>query len=522
MRATVISIALLLTAVPAAGVLATPAAIAAPGELDRARALVKEAQPHVELAMNPDNASGVRKKGRKAAYKLLKQARGLFDAYLDANPGKTDALDREYCSLSSNIYWIKKFATLNEFRGGDADRPVELPGAKKADDGGGGGIGGTSSRNDPPKEDPPPRGDPPPQPPPPKPPAEGDPPTDEEGPKVVEPPALDPAALRAQEARDILAAIEAEEAKRPGDVAHAHALYEKYLFEFDDPTLPEYQKAALKLGALTDRMKIVLKEESGVDPDDFDVADSAEVTRVVKTLSKMLKKGSDEERRKAAELLGKLGTGAAGFPLVNVLRDKDPEVARLAGDGLVAIGGRRVAVNLTKTYRGKKPEAEMAALDVLRRICAKGDVDARSVSEQLGRFMLSNTSKVAEDALDALIGLGSAGGPGLMEALETRNVIKRVAIIDALGRIKYYKSATSLTRFLLRGDAQKTVMQRNATLAALKVMGKPAVPFLIPGLKDKRTRGWTAVALRDVSGVTLSSRPRDWQKWWEENGGGSD
>ncbi len=521
MRTAVISIALLFAAVPAT-VGSPPAVFAAPAELDRARALVKEAQPHVEKAMNPDNDAATRKKGRKAAYKLLKEARRLFDTHLDSNPGQTGSLDSEYCSISSNIYWIKKFATLNEFRGADKDRPVELPGTKKAEDtgSGGDGIGGTSSRDDPPAkkppvDDPPPHDDPPPQPP-----TEDDPP--DEGPTVVKPPPEDPAVLRAQEARDVLEAIEAEEAKRPGDVAHAHALYEKFLFEFDDPTLPEYQKAALKLGALTDRMKVVLKEESGVDPDDFDVRDSAEVTRVVKSLTKMLKKGSDEDRRKAAELLGKLGTGAAGFPLVNVLRDKDPEVARLAADGLVAIGGRRVAVNLTKTYRGKKPEAEMAALDVLRRICAKGDVDARSVSEQLGRFMLSNTSKVAEGALDALIGLGEAGGPGLLEALETRNVMKRVAIMEALGQIKYYKSATQMTRFLLLGDAQKTRMQRKAAFESVKAMGKPAIPYLIPGLKDKRTKGWTARALREISGVTLSSRPRAWQKWWEENGGAAE
>lgn len=518
MRQALVLIALLALAPVAAVHVAPPAAYASQADLDRSRALVKEAQPSLEQAMNPDNDASTRKKGRKAAYKLLKEARRLLDAHLDGNPNDVDKLDREYCSVSSNLFWIKKFATLNEFRGSD-DRTVELPGATTPDAGAtgggssGGGIGGVSGGDDPPvKDDPPKKDDPPPI---------DDPPAT--GP--VEPPVTEPDPPSAEEllvtrAREVLAALEEEEQKRPGDVAHLYALYEKYLFEFDDPSLPEYQKAALKLGALTDRMKTVLKEESGIDPDDFDVKDSAEVTRVVKRLTTMLKKGEPEERRRAAELLGKLGTGAAGFPLVNVLRDKDPEVARLAADGLVAIGGRRVAVNLTKVYRDRKPDDERAALDVLRRICEKGDVDARAVSKQLGRFMLSNVSAIAEDALAALTGLGAAGGPGLIAALETRNVAKKVAIMEALGQIRYARSASTMVRFLLRGDGKETVMKRNAAIASCKAIGTPAVPFLIHGLKGKSTKGWTAFLLREITGARLASRPREWQKWWEANGGG--
>ena len=81
------------------------------------------------------------------------------------------------------------------------------------------------------------------------------------------------------------------------------------------------------------------------------------------------------------------------------------------------------------------------------------------------------------------------------------------------------RSAAVMSRYLLRGDAQATVMQRNAAIAACKAIGKEAVPYLIPALSSGRTGGWTAYLLREITGAQLPSRPREWQKWWEENGG---
>ena len=365
MRTPSVLIAVLLLIGTPVAVVSTPLAVlSAPGELDRARDLVKKARPHIEKAMNPGNSPAIRRKGRKAAYKLLKEARKLFDVYLDASPGQADALDSEYCEISANLYWIKKFATLNEFRD-DGDRVVELPPVRipekrsppDAGEGGSSGSGDPAPGDDRPK-----------------------PGVDNPGPSDQKPPVpvRHPDDVRVEQARAVYAALQEEEARRPGDVAHLHALYEKFLFEYDDVSLRVYQRAALRLGALADRMREVVKEHYGFDPDDFDAKDSAEVSLVVKRLGDLLRKGDGEERRRASELLGKLATGAAGYPLAKVLFDKDDVVAKNAADGLVAIGGKRVASNLTKLYRDADVHQQHGALQVLTRICKSGDVDART------------------------------------------------------------------------------------------------------------------------------------------------
>ncbi len=494
-------------------------ALGASGDLDQARSLIEEAQPHVQQAMNPDNSASDRKKGRRAGYKLLKQARGLFDAHLDANPGEIDSLDSEYCALSANLYWIKKFATMNEFRGMDDDRPVELPSAESTGSGesSGSGIGGASRPDTPP----PTRDDPPPKPQPDDPAPDDPRPDDPPPPADVAPlaPEPDPAFVLAQRARGVFEALRDEEARRPGDVAHLHALYEKFLYEFDDPTLPEYQKAALRLGALTDRMREVLKEQSGFDADDFDVKDSAEVTRVVKRLTDMLRKGDEGERQRASQMLGKLGASAGGFPLAKVLFDKDPIVAKNAAEGLVAIGGKRIAANLTKLYRDGSVEEQLAALSVLTRICQKGDVDARSVSHAIGRFVLSKEDYVSTAALDGLTKLGTPGVPGLMEALSTRSTEKRVGVIRALGTTGYVEATPKIAMYLLPGPTERATMQREAAVEAIEAFGMRAVPYLIPLLKDGKRKAEIRNVLTKLTGQRFSAaRPGDWQKWWKKVG----
>jgi HEAT repeat protein len=494
---------------PAALVAASFSAVAAvaPGELDRARALVDEAKPHVEQAMNPDNDTGTRKRGRKAAYSLLKEARKLFDDYLDAHADEAEAFDAEYCAISSNLFWIKKFATLNEFRGDD-DRIVELPPAKAPETGSGAkasGIGGTSGAGDPdpPADDPRPGTDDPPS-------------ADDAGPGA---PPRDPAELRAEEARSVFAALQEEESRRPGDVAHLHALYEKFLFEYDDPSLRVYHQAALRLGALTDRMRIVLKEQSGVDPDEFDADDSAEVSRVVKRLTDMLLRGEAAERQRASELLGKLAIGSAGYPLATVLFDDDAIVAKNAADGLVAIGGKRVATNLTKLYRDAATERQQGALDVLTRICRSGGVDARSVSFAVGRFVLSNDEAVSSIALEGLAGLGPAGVPGLLEALSTRATEKRVLVIRALGETGHVPATPRIAMYLLPGSTERAEIQREAATAAIQNFGLAAVPYLIPLLKDQKRKAGIRDTLTLLTGQHFSAaRPGDWQQWWKRFG----
>jgi len=499
-----ILVAALALSVPCAATLVTrPARAATESDLDTARALIEEARPWVKQADNTDLPNAARKKGRREAYKRLKAARKLYDAYLDGHPSEIEALDSEYVDCASMIYWVKKMASINEFDSSD-DTPVELPkiDPEPESESDGGGIGGTSRRGDDPAKDDPP-------------------PTDEE-PAAEEKPApepVDPMEEMARRARETLAAIEAEERANPGDVPRLHALYEKYLAAFPDPSLPEYTTAALRLGALTDRMKTVFKETVGSDPDALKNVDSKEITRVVARLGKLMKARAPEDRRRGAQLLGACGSGSAAIYLARGIRDKDQGVRDLSSKGLVALGGSRVANNLVKLYRESKQEAQISAVEVLERIAEKGPVDARTMSFYLGRFVLSRDQAVAGRSLDFLASLGPAGGPGLVEALDTRIVQKKIEVISAIGSTKYYQGAFRLSLFLLQGDVRKTVSCRKAAIEALKNMGEPVIPYLIPNLKDRRVRLWTAHVMNQIGGVRFGSNDaKKWRKWCEERG----
>ena len=166
MRRTALFLAgVLAVATASAGAEFAPAIHAATaGELEQARALVDEARPWVKQADNPDNSNADRKKGRREAYKRLKEARKLYDAHLDANPAQMEELDAEYCECASMIYWIKKMASINEF---DRDQePIELPktdAEKEEETTGGSGIGGATRPGDREDDEPPSGGDGPPQ-----------------------------------------------------------------------------------------------------------------------------------------------------------------------------------------------------------------------------------------------------------------------------------------------------------------------------------------------------------------------
>jgi hypothetical protein len=461
---------LLVTAAP--HVFAAPAA-----ELDSARALIEEARPWVRQADDTDRSTADRKKGRREAYTRLKEARRLYDDYLDANPGETEALDAEYCECASMLYWVKKMASINEF---DREAPVELPRSG-------------------PTPEPPPREDPEPAPP---------------GEDVAAPAPPDPRDLMAERARETLANIEEIQAQHPGDVPRLHALYEKFLVEFDEPSLPEYTTAALRLGALADRMKTVFKEQVGSDPDAIDDTDSEEITQVVSKLAKLLRAKDIEDRQRGARLLGACGSGSAAIYLAKALRDRDDHVRELARDGLVSVGGTRVAQHLTKLYRDSKHDAQMGALDVLERIARKGEVDAHTVSPFLGRFVLSNDQKVAGRSLDFLAALGPPARDGLVEALDTRNSYKKMEVFQALAKARCYDTAPFIGAYLLQGDRPKTVALHRSAAEALRTMDTPAVPHMIVLLKDRRVRLGAAQVMREITGEGYSaSDQKEWRAW---------
>lgn len=497
-RITLFTLLALAGTVPSVLPVAPPLVHAAEEEaLDQARKLVEEARPFFQASGNPDLSRSERKKQRREAYSRLSEARRLYDVYLDANPDRVEALDAEYCDCNALMFWCRKMASVGELD--DVPRhDAPPPGDESEDDSEDtGGIGGTSTR--PPKDDA----------------EEPETPPDAEPESTPEP--EDPRVELERRSREAFEQLERRLAERPGDVAALYEEYERFLAEFDDSTLPEYGKAAMRLGSLADRMKTVFKEELQEDPDGLDDADSKTVTHAVSRLTRAMKSSDVELRRSTAAILGGLRTGAASFALVEALDDEDDEVRRLAFEGLVATGGPRVGYNVTKVYANSRVlQSQVTAVEVLAGIAAKGPVDAKVITPFLGRFVLSRDETVVDQALDALRGLGRTAGPGLVEALETRNYLKRIAVIEAIAEVKYYPGATRIGLLLLPGDRKDTVAVRNAALAALQRMGPCAVEPLIPLLKGGRQKQWTAYAIRQITGQPFGSKSaKEIRKWCE-------
>jgi len=87
---------------------------------------------------------------------------------------------------------------------------------------------------------------------------------------------------------------------------------------------------------------------------------------------------------------------------------------------------------------------------------------------------------VAQAAVYLLTQMGKAGAPGLLVALDSKIVDKKVAAMDALAAIKHYRAATRLGDFLLTGDGQALETLRNASIRNLKSMGIYVIPYMIP------------------------------------------
>src|SRR5262245_42348386 len=110
--------------------------------LDQARKLVADAKPFVAAANDVDAELVTRKAPRKEAFKRLKEARGFYDRYLDANPTKEESLDKEYVEMMVLLHGIKKDSAIGELErdetapaATDAAKPAEGDAGKPADAG---------------------------------------------------------------------------------------------------------------------------------------------------------------------------------------------------------------------------------------------------------------------------------------------------------------------------------------------------------------------------------------------------
>src|SRR5262245_32946892 len=109
--------------------------------LVEARKFVADAKPFVQAANDVDAELAARRAPRKEAFKRLKEARSLYDKYLDANPSKEESIDKEYVEMMVLLHGIKKDSAIGELEkdeapaaGGERAKPAGGDPAKPASD----------------------------------------------------------------------------------------------------------------------------------------------------------------------------------------------------------------------------------------------------------------------------------------------------------------------------------------------------------------------------------------------------
>ena len=449
------------------------AAFAAQDELlDQARKLVADAKPFVEKANDVDLEMADRKDPRKEAFKRLKDARGLYDKYLDANPTMEEKLDKEYVEMMVLLHGIKKDSAL-----GDLD---------KDDD-------SSSPAPTPPVPDP--------KAPPVKPPENGA-------------PAPDASAL----AKQGLAAIHDFEKAHAGDLPQIQKLYAKFLADFPDPSIPEYVEAADRLGKVTDRMKTVFQAVAKRDLDSMSGSDTKDEKAFVFKLTTDLASKDPDVRRRAAQLLTASRSRSATYFLARGVTDKDDAFAKICHDGCVVIGGTLMGENLVKLFRDAPKEKQVLAMAVFTETVKKGDFEKVNQSRSIGRYTLSNESDIAEQAFDLLKSMGKLGGPGLVVALDSRNAAKKKYAMEVMAEAKYYRGAGIIAeRYLLEGHAAGAGYLRGAASAAIEKMGVYAVPYLIDALHGPSGR-LTGEVLSKLTGISVETDEKQKVRdWWRDH-----
>lgn len=89
-------------------------------------------------------------------------------------------------------------------------------------------------------------------------------------------------------------------------------------------------------------------------------------------------------------------------------------------------------------------------------------------------------------------------------------------ILLAVGVIGNSRGIRHAVPFLTRGKEAQSPLRAPA-LAAIEMVGKPAVPWLAQGLSNGNTQLWCKQALWNVTGQRLSHDPGAWIRWWNDN-----
>jgi HEAT repeat protein len=454
---------------------AAPAAAEDELDLAKVQKLKEDGKKHFDASANVDLSTAKRNEHRKQSYDLLTEAWEILDAWCTAPPEDSERLEDLLVEIHQMRYWLRKESPVGLLEDDDANvrkgRPPDWPER--------------------------PASEPAPEPAPPGP---------ARAPKKPEKP----------RPRTKLEIVRDYEKHRPHDHAGALEMWLEILEELSDPTAAEYSEALGRVAELSAKLKEAYRRLRNEDPDSIESdRDPGREAAIAERLSAGLLSEDPEERARAADRLAALGHTPAAAAIQKALRiESDAGVRERCFLALVRLGGRRTCETLAKLARERKPDLPLGGVRALGALGKRGPVQGRYAGLSLAEFVVrSRLEAVKTAALDALEKLVPHSVPGLVEALETKDSGLRVRTIGILGDAQDVRAASALSEHLVvKGDVEA----RDAAVAALKKIGRPAVPALIAALKKRKTRQYAAVTLYEITGETFGEDARAWARWWSK------
>jgi HEAT repeat protein len=462
------------------GAVPCAAAAAEDPSLERVDALEKEGGAWFDKAGNVELPTAELNKARKAAYPLLKEASGILEAWCEKHPEDAERFEERMVQLNRKLYWLRKESPI-----GLLDEFVRKPGASPA-----------PSPSPAPVPVPAPVPAPSPEPAP--------------VPVPVPVPAPVPGLSPFQEAL-------AFDRSRPFDEAGCLERWLEVLSGDLDRSSEDYRRALARVSELSERLKQFYRRIRNEDPDALDTdRDPGRAALVAARMAEGLNAPDPAARRAAAAELANLGWTPGGLHVHQALRrEKDPGVRNDLFLALVRLGGRRTCENLGKFAKDREAEVAAGAVRALAAIAQKDDVQARYAARAIGEFPAEGrVPAVAKDALEELRRLERRGVPGLLRAVDAKDPAMEIAVLEAMGGTKDPATAPALCERI--EEAKAPAPRLEAARAALRLVGRPAIPALIEALKKAKCRRNAASLLYEISGgQTHGEDPRAWAEWWK-------
>lgn len=179
-------------------------------------------------------------------------------------------------------------------------------------------------------------------------------------------------------------------------------------------------------------------------------------------LLQKIKGGGEEERRRAAHLLGEMKEKRGIKPLIELLSDTSCAVKEAAADALSKINGREVIQELVFLLRSEEADLRNIAIEVLE------EIGERAV-ESLFSLLDDEDHDIRKFACDILGNIGSPRAvPYLISALNDPHINVACAACEALGNIRDKRATKVLVKILKYKDKKWLVYNAVEALGKIK------------------------------------------------------